>query len=128
VSHYLGRPFVLLGVNADDNVGVVRRLQHSGTVTWRSWWDGDPDQPYQICTSWQVEHFPRLFLIDHQGILRGMYEGVPDERELHASLDRLIKRAEAAARGSSITVRDSPTTEASRRVDPGGEVSENRAR
>src|SRR5262245_27441078 len=41
VSRMKARPFVLLGVSGDGSREDILRVQESGDVTWRSWWDGD---------------------------------------------------------------------------------------
>lgn len=95
-----GKPFVLLGVNYDADAAVVRPLQQNGTVTWRSWWDGDPNNFGRIIEDWHVESFPMLFLIDRQGIIRKIYRGAPSPGELEAAIAKLLSAAEVAGSGS----------------------------
>jgi hypothetical protein len=94
VSRYQDQPFVLLGVNADEDPEKVRVLQQEGTVTWRSWWDGNPGSPGKICREWGVNSFPILFLIDHKGLVRFVYPGAPDPEVLDTHLKRLLKEAQ----------------------------------
>jgi thiol-disulfide isomerase/thioredoxin len=36
------RPFVLLGINSDEDRGRARQVMDRERMTWRSWWDGPP--------------------------------------------------------------------------------------
>jgi hypothetical protein len=96
VDRYQGQPFVLLGVNVDEDPEKVRSLQQEGTVTWRSWWDNNPASSGKICGEWGVNGFPMLFLIDHKGLVRFVYPGAPDAEVLDAHLKRLLKEAQKA--------------------------------
>ncbi|WP_435018058.1 TlpA family protein disulfide reductase [Tundrisphaera sp. TA3] len=63
-----GRPFALLGVNADADVGTLKAAIASGEITWRCWWDGGMDGP--ITTRWGVSGIPETYLIDAAGVIR----------------------------------------------------------
>ena len=84
------RPFALLGVNT-DNQAKLEELVTKGTVTWRTWADG---QQGPIATDWGVGGFPQIYLIDHQGVVRKLYGGVPDEKDFQESIETLVKEAE----------------------------------
>ena len=45
VKRYQGRPFAIVGVNTDRNVGTLKRVQEEEHMTWRSWLDGPPGGP-----------------------------------------------------------------------------------
>jgi len=80
------RPFELLGVNCESEK-VLTQLVSDAAVTWRSWADG---QNGPIATSWQISGYPRLFLIDHRGIIRWRSSGVPDPTDLDKRIEQLI--------------------------------------
>ena len=40
IDEYRGRPFVVLGINNNDNRNVLKELKAKGEITWRCWWDG----------------------------------------------------------------------------------------
>jgi peroxiredoxin len=90
VDAYAERPCALLGVNTDDQK-VLKELIQQGTVTWRSWADG-PDGP--IAADWGVTAYPRIYLIDHHGVVRQQFNGVPDERVLTDAVEALVREAE----------------------------------
>jgi hypothetical protein len=101
VSHFENRPFALLGVNSDPSPETPRRLQEKGTVTWRSWWDGEPPAGGKgIAEQWEVRASPTLYLIDHKGVIRKRYVGPPGERALEKELNSLVEEAEAAGKSS----------------------------
>lgn len=87
---YQNRPFVLLGVNSDRDLGKARALKESGEINWNNWVDGGTDGP--ITSRWGVEAWPSVFLIDHQGVVRARGHHGDD-----ALIEELVKKAEAAA-------------------------------
>jgi thiol-disulfide isomerase/thioredoxin len=100
VERYAGRPFVLLGVNADVDFDEARECQRQAGLTWASFWDGPSKDANgarpgagPICSAWKVDSFPTLFLIDHQGIVRWRHTGIPAEGELEARIDELLAKA-----------------------------------
>lgn len=83
-----GRPFVLLGVNNDEDREEIRRVIRQEKLAWRSWWDGPENR---IAQQWQVRSWPTLILIDHQGIIRHRNLHGP---ELDTALEKLVQVAE----------------------------------
>ena len=61
-------PFVLLGVNTDEDRDQYRKKLGEYGVTWRSAWQGGTDGP--IPTSWGIESYPSVFVLDAQHVLR----------------------------------------------------------
>ncbi|MCS7470976.1 trypsin-like peptidase domain-containing protein [Stieleria sp. ICT_E10.1] len=84
------RPFALLGVHCESQK-VLQELVNNKTVTWRSWADGEQGP---IATSWPVEGFPTLVLVDAQGIVRWQSGGTPDEKVLNELIEKLLLEAE----------------------------------
>ena len=66
VSSYKNRPFALVGVQCYDKADKAKAFAKENSITWRSF----HDEKGEIAKSWNVEGFPSLFLIDHEGILR----------------------------------------------------------
>ena len=91
-----GKPFVLLGVNTDDDREKLKAVMQQEKITWRSWYDGEGGGP--ICRQWAVQGFPTVHVIDHRGVVRVMNT---DESQLDAILDKLIEEAEIGERGVS---------------------------
>jgi hypothetical protein len=91
-----GRPFVLLGVNSDASREEVRPTLQKEKITWRSWWNGPMGTGGRISKEWAIQGWPTLILIDHNGIIRRKYEGVPSEGGLDRDIEALIKEAQRA--------------------------------
>jgi thioredoxin-related protein len=84
-----GRPFVIIGVNSDDDRDVLKERMTAEQITWRSFWDGgSTDGP--IATKWNVRGWPTVYLIDHEGKIIGRH-GYREED------DPIIEKAVAAA-------------------------------
>jgi peroxiredoxin len=86
VKKHADKPFVLLGVNSDENRDEVKKVVEKNNLTWRSWFDGgDTHGPIQ--TAYNVSHWPTTYVLDHQGVIR--YIDVP-EKELDEAIDNLL--------------------------------------
>ncbi len=92
VQRMQGRPFALLGVNADDNRQEARRLAREKGMTWPSWWNGGSEYG-QIAGPWGVNVLPTIYIIDQNGIIR-----FPQARKnyLDKLVDVLVAGAEKA--------------------------------
>jgi hypothetical protein len=94
VKRYQDRPFVLLGVNTDDDAETLREVQKAQHLPWRSWWDGPPVPGGPIFTAWEVEGFPTMYLIDAKGVVRWESVGPPEPAELDRTIEQLVREAE----------------------------------
>ncbi len=90
VEKFKDRPFVILGVNSDEDREQLKETIAKEKLTWRSFWDGgSTDGP--IARRWNVTGWPTLYLIDHAGtIVRPVG---PRDDEL---IEETVKKAEAA--------------------------------
>lgn len=80
-----GKPFVLLGINSDEDRQQLRKTVIDERITWRSWWDGGVEGP--IHKQWNVVVRPTIYLLDARGIVR--FKNIPGE-ELAAAVERLV--------------------------------------
>jgi hypothetical protein len=86
VKQHADKPFVLLGVNSDENRDEVKNVVEKNNLTWRSWFDGgDTHGPIQ--TAYNVSHWPTIYVLDHKGVIR--YIDV-SEKELDEAIDKLL--------------------------------------
>jgi thiol-disulfide isomerase/thioredoxin/tetratricopeptide (TPR) repeat protein len=86
------QPFVMVGVNCDnDKQELEREIKRHG-ISWRSWWDNDG----RINLRWQVEALPMMFLIDHKGVIRYRYSGATRGEVIDAAVDKLLKECQQA--------------------------------
>jgi thioredoxin family protein len=94
VKKLADKPFVILGINSDKDREVLKEVIAKEKLTWRSWWDGgDTHGPIQ--TSYNVSHWPTIFVLDYKGVIR--YFDVRG-RELDDAIDKLLE--EVAKEGS----------------------------
>jgi len=90
VKRLKGKPFVLLGVNADSNVNDALEAVESKKMTWRSWRDRLAVKG-PISRRYEVHMFPALYLIDRKGVIRASYVERPiNPEELDIQVDNLL--------------------------------------
>ena len=106
-KRYAGRPFAIVGVNGDadsllgaegkqvDNKARVAEIIKREQISWRSFKDYSRNEKMQLSQRWNVHEWPTVFLLDHQGVIRHRFRGVPEEKELDAALEKLVVAAEA---------------------------------
>jgi peroxiredoxin len=92
VSKLQDRPFALLGVNVDSSKEELKEAQERQKITWRSFWDDHK----RIARKFKVDRYPMLFLIDHNGVIRKIHIGRPDDAELERDIIQLVKEAESS--------------------------------
>jgi thiol-disulfide isomerase/thioredoxin len=70
VKRMEGKPFVLLGINADeaDQREKARKAARDEQMNWPSFWDGGFNGPIQI--RYDVDHYPTIYVLDPGGIIR----------------------------------------------------------
>jgi thiol-disulfide isomerase/thioredoxin len=84
------KPFVLLGVNCDDDREALRETVKRKGLNWRSWYDGGPEGS-RISREWHVNSFPNVWLLDHKGVIR--YKGLRGPA-LDAAVNQLLAELE----------------------------------
>ena len=107
-ERYAGKPFAIVGVNGDilpdanfnvigadgkaiDDTERVKAAVDKNKITWRSFRNGHPG----IVAEWNVRSWPTVYLVDHQGIIRGKWKGDPGAKVLDAAVEKLVNVAEA---------------------------------
>ena len=72
VSRLAEEPFALVGVNSDP-ADEYREAIEKEEISWPSFWDGgSTDGP--ISTKGGIWGWPTIFILDHEGIIRGKNE------------------------------------------------------
>jgi len=91
-----GKPFVMLGVSADDTPEELKEAEQKHQLPWRSWWD----KGNSIQRRWGVEGLPTLFVIDPKGVVRYRFEGVgpTTEEDLEAAIKDLLRKTSDEAK------------------------------
>jgi thiol-disulfide isomerase/thioredoxin len=93
VQKFAAKPFVLLGVSADESPEALQQFTQQFGLTWASWWDG-PGGP--IASVWGVDRFPAFFLIDQQGVVRLRHLGAPPEGLLESKIEQLLQEQQSS--------------------------------
>jgi peroxiredoxin len=80
------KPFALLGVSCGDEFDVAKQTVKKHQMEWPSWWDGDETRSGPIQTDYDIQHWPSVFVIDAEGIIRAI--------DVHgAQLDEAVDKA-----------------------------------
>ena len=90
VKNYKDAPFAILGVNSDEDKDHLQKRIAEENITWRSWWDQTTSGP--ISTAWNVQGWPTIYVIDHEGVIR--YKNVRGD-DLDAAIEDLMAKAQA---------------------------------
>jgi thiol-disulfide isomerase/thioredoxin len=91
-----GRPFTILGVNADKDRDSFKTACAKAAITWPCFFEGDVGGP--IAGQFNLYNYPTAYLIDHRGIIRWKYREPPDDADLDRVVEQLVHEAEAAKR------------------------------
>jgi thiol-disulfide isomerase/thioredoxin len=90
VKRLEGKPFVLLGINGDDDRAKATAVVTKEAMTWPSLWNGG--RIGGVVTQLGVRAWPTVYVLDAQGVIR--YKNVRGEA-LEEAVDRLVAEAEA---------------------------------
>lgn len=91
VEHFKNRPFVLLGVNGDNQKENADKAVQKHGIPWRSFWNGGQGANGPIATAWNVNGWPTVYVLDSAGVIRHKY--LRRER-LDDPLEKLVAKAE----------------------------------
>ena len=75
---------------ADDDREVLKKTIVEEDLTWRSFWDGGSTFG-PIASHWNVQGWPTVYLIDHEGVIKAKGHG-----GLDSQVEGLVEAAEAA--------------------------------
>ena len=95
VERYEGKPFELVGVNADVDPSELERGLDKFDIRWRSFSCGPAGPLGPIAKAWNVSSWPTVYVIDHAGVIRGKHLS---GEALDAKLAELVPAAEQANR------------------------------
>jgi hypothetical protein len=70
VERLKDEPFVMLGVNTDEDQDEYRKKLAEFGVTWRSSWQGSTDGPWP--KQWGIDSYPTVLVLDAEHVLRAM--------------------------------------------------------
>jgi thiol-disulfide isomerase/thioredoxin len=91
VERMRGKPFVLVGVNGDDDKEKAKEAARKHGMSWPSFWDAAERRDGPITKAWNVHAWPTIYVLDADGVIR--YTGHSD-----AKLDELVDEFVAKAK------------------------------
>ena len=89
------RPFALIGVNSDRDLGAIRKIVKEKNLTWRSFQNQPEGAERAISEDWSVRSWPTLVVIDET--MRIHYRGSDGARALE-EVHRLVQKLEKAGK------------------------------
>ena len=90
VKKFKGRPFVLIGVNSDDNREKLKKRMAKEGISWRSFFDGGSTNG-PIAHQWNVMAWPTIYLLDDEGRIR--FKDLRGSK-LEKAIEKLVAKAE----------------------------------
>jgi hypothetical protein len=98
MEKYADAPFMIVGVNSDDDRERARRVCEEKNLSWPSFYNGGgTDGP--ISTRWGVRGWPTVYVIDHEGIIR---ETNARGERLDRAIEEWLPKAIAARQGGNV--------------------------
>jgi thiol-disulfide isomerase/thioredoxin len=99
VERMKGRPFVLIGVNGDNDREKVKTVSAREGINWRSFWPGGAKQGIPL--EWGVSIWPTVYVIDANGTIRDnglvyfeeIHEKTPDK-----TIESIVAEVEKASK------------------------------
>lgn len=95
VKKFADKPFLLVSVSADDKKETLEKFMEKEAMPWVHWWDEGTESP--VLRKFRVKAFPTLYLIDHTGVIRKKWVGIPgnDPKStvVDEEVDKLVKEA-----------------------------------
>lgn len=93
VDRLKDRPFTLLGIERDamSRSALKEKLSDAGVI-WPNIVENDKDP---IAGAWNVQAYPTLYVIDHEGVIR--LKGERDKHTIAELVEKLLAEVPAAA-------------------------------
>jgi len=84
-----GKPFVVVGVNGDEDRQKAEQAVKREMMTWRSWCDGGREGA--TASRWNVRGWPAIDVLDSQGIIRHKWNESPGIEPLENAIADVLK-------------------------------------
>ena len=95
------KPFALIGIHIGGaSAKQLKKVIEKDKITWRSFVDAGNAGAGPIATKWNLSSTPTFYVIDHKGVIRHKWAGVPGEQVMDAALGKLIEAAEGNGKNS----------------------------
>ncbi|HWH71513.1 MAG TPA: TlpA disulfide reductase family protein, partial [Candidatus Sulfotelmatobacter sp.] len=86
VEQMEGKPFVLLGIHADDQNEKAKAAAEKYQMTWPSFQDA---REGPIAKTYNINGWPTIYVLDRKGVIR--YRGLYHRSEIAAAADKLLQ-------------------------------------
>ena len=86
VEQMNGKPFVLLGIHADDQPEKAKAAAEKYEMTWPSFKDA---REGPISKAYNINGWPTIYVLDRQGVIR--YRGLYHRSDIAAAVDKLMQ-------------------------------------
>ena len=100
VERMKGRPFVLIGVNGDNDREKAKAVSAREGVNWRSFWPGGAKQGIPL--EWGVYVWPTVYVIDANGVIRDdglvYFDEIYGRKTPDKMIEGLVAEVEKAAK------------------------------
>jgi len=81
-----GKPFVLLGIHAEDHTEKAKAAAEKYQMTWPSYQDA---REGPISKTYNINSWPTIYVLDRKGVIR--YRGLYHRSEIAAAVDKLLQ-------------------------------------
>jgi thiol-disulfide isomerase/thioredoxin len=78
------KPFALISISGDAKKETLKQFLSQEKMPWTHWWNGNEGG---VLEDWSIEHFPTIYVIDAEGIIR--HKDIRDEK-LEAAVNALL--------------------------------------
>jgi hypothetical protein len=97
VKRLQSQPFALIGINSDPDLDSLEPRLVEENITWRSFWNGPLGTDGPISGKWNVNSWPSIYILDHNGVIRA-------KNKRGADMDKVVDEllAEMAASGQNV--------------------------
>jgi uncharacterized protein (TIGR03067 family) len=93
------KPFALIGINSDRDPKALAKILANEKITWRSFWNGPGGTTGPISQAWKIAAWPTLVLIDHEGVIRNKWVGVPGPGVMDKAIQDLVTQVRSSEGG-----------------------------
>lgn len=87
MEKYAGRPFALVGINADAEVETLQQTLEGKPIPWPTIWDGAGGP---LAAQLGVQAYPTIVVLDTEGRIRRTWTGMPQPAELESVIEGLL--------------------------------------
>jgi thiol-disulfide isomerase/thioredoxin len=97
VERMKGRPFEYVSISIDENKDTLTDFLAREKMPWRHWWVGVDSR---FGDAWDIRHYPTIYIIDANGIIRDKDVESCDDREaeLNKVVDKLLEEMKPDAK------------------------------